>query len=205
VKGGRWLVIACCALAMPLAGCGGESPPAARVAPTAATTPRPAPPALTARSPLGPKGGLEYISAPNPWKEPRDPRIRPHPGAQVERVIVHDVKRGTGPAVHPHDYVLVDYIEANYVTGEPFNIAWGGEPGPTAGVILTRVERWRGFVIGMTGMRVGGRRTIIVPRHLSGTETGHGEFRRIMYWDVVLRGLIARGCAPGGPPCRSLA
>jgi FKBP-type peptidyl-prolyl cis-trans isomerase len=115
---------------------------------------------------------------------------------------VREIKQGTGPAVWPHDHVLMDYIQADYRTGEVFYDAWGGRP--IAGVILLRSGRWRGLTIGMRGMRVGGRRQIIVPPRLGGTDgPGHADWRNYLIFDVALRGIYARACANAGEPCRS--
>jgi len=206
VMGGRRSCIARCALTVTLAGCGsGASPsshadrraPPQTAAQTVATTPQPKP---DPRSALD-RNGRVVRFAPNRWRKPRKASIRPHPGFGTKRVLIHDVKRGRGPAVRPHDYVFVDFIEANYVTGETFNGTW--RQNPLGGVILATEERLRGLVIGMRGMRPGGRRTIIVPRNLSGIEPDHAEYRKIVYWDVVLRGYYARGCNPSAERCRS--
>jgi hypothetical protein len=118
-------------------------------------------------------------------------------------VVVRDIAKGTGPAVGPTDYVMIDYVQGDYTTGAKIYRAWGGPPYGTGGVILAPIERWRGLTIGMKGMRVGGRRQIIVPPRLSGIEPGHADWRRYVVWEVALRGIYARGCADDGEPCRS--
>ena len=183
----------CCALAT-FVGCGGGE--SSRSPEDAAATSAATAPATTATTPEPPR--LRVV--PLRW---RQPTVEPHPGYSVDRVVVRDIKKGTGPAVWPHDYVLMDYIEGNYRTGRVFYDAWD-EPGPVAGVILARRERWRGFTIGMRGMRVGGRRQIIVPPRLGGIEgPGHAEYRAYLIFDVALRGIYARGCDDGGGNCRS--
>ena len=133
----------------------------------------------------------------------RQPIVRPHPGYHVDRVVVREIARGTGPTVGIHDYVLMDYIEGDYRRGDVFYDAWEN-PGPVAGVILARTDRYRGLAIGMRGMRVGGRRQVIVPPRLAGIDgTGHADWRRFVIFDVALRGIYARGCADDGEPCRS--
>jgi FKBP-type peptidyl-prolyl cis-trans isomerase len=132
----------------------------------------------------------------------RQPTIRPHRRYRVDHVVVHDIARGTGPAVGVHDYVLMDYVQGDYTRGRTIYDAWD-EPGPVAGVILAPIERWRGLTIGMRGMRVGGRRQIIVPPRLGGIEPRHADWHTYLVWEVALRGIYARGCANGGEPCRS--
>jgi hypothetical protein len=185
---------ACLLLAAPTIGCGGgesSRPPPGASARTATTAP-----ATTATTPEPPRPRV----VPLRW---RQPIVEPHPGYRSDRVVVRDVAKGTGPTVGIHDYVLMDYIEGNYRTGEFFYDAWN-EPGPVAGVILVRKERWRGFTIGMRGMRVGGRRQIIVPPRLGGIEgPGHSEYNAYLIFEVALRGIWARGCDDTGANCRS--
>ncbi len=188
------MLIVCCTLAAPLAGCGSEPSPHPETATTAQTQP-----VTAAPRPRRPHFNGRLL--PNPWKRPPRSSIRPHKGFQTARVIVHDVKRGHGSPIRVNDHVYMDFIEANYVTGSEFDWTW--RQNPPGGKILTPVDkRLRGLVIGMKGMRPGGRRRIIVPRNLTGIETDHAEFHKIIYWDVVLRGYFARGCRPEGESCR---
>lgn len=186
------MLVVCAALAVPFAGCGGGEPSRTQAARSAAATA----PARTATTPAAPR--LRVV--PLKW---RQPTVRPHPGYDVDRVVVRDIAKGRGPAVGHHDYVLMDYVEGDYRRGTVFYDAWD-EPGPPAGVILINRERWRGVVIGMRGMRVGGRRQIIVPPRLGGINgPGHAEYRAYLIFDVALRGIYARGCPDDGGPCRS--
>jgi len=160
--------------AVPVAGCGDSAPaPTTRASEARATPTRTQPSRRTAY-------------APNPWKEP--PAPPPHPGARIDRVIVHDVKLGRGLAVRPWDSVEADYIEANYTTGRKF--LWGWGRGRSGDFVLTPYVSMRGLIRGMTGMRPGGRRTIIVPRPLSDVndpDRRGTSYRQIVYFDVVLR------------------
>ncbi|HET6448400.1 MAG TPA: hypothetical protein VFG31_04755 [Conexibacter sp.] len=178
------LVVCCCLLAAMLAGCGGDSASSpsttsARHAATSTTATGPAP---------GSRAQIELGYAPNPYREPKAPRPQPH--ARVDRLIVRDVKRGRGSAVRPGDSVAADYIEANYTTGRKFLRAWRHQTFGTESMLL-QVPLWmRGLVIGMTGMRPGGRRIIIVPRRLSDVDDpdrARTSYHQIVYWDVVLR------------------
>jgi hypothetical protein len=183
------LVLSCAAL---LAGCGGDSShPRAAASPATAPTPEPA-----AEPPPKPQDGVSNRMVPNPWSEPSASSVGRHPGAKVDRVIVRQLKKGTGPMVRPGDAVMMDYIEANYTTGNKFMRAWRGDPWPTAEVTLTPAAVMRGLIIGMRGMRVGGRRQIIVPRRLSDihdSDRAGNSYREIVYYDVVLRTILVRG------------
>jgi hypothetical protein len=214
MRGGRVLFTTCWALAALLAGCGGES---SRSSPAAATHRQSAADqtAATQTQPSKPRWDLHDPNidintgrrlAPNPWRRSELERIQPHPGADVRRLIVREIKRGTGSkTVRAGDWVFMDYIEATYATGDVFNHSWKHErPYSTAGKILAPTGETRALLMGMRGMRAGGRRQIVVPARISGgTETDHPDYRRTTYWDVILRGFYARGCRPEGEPCRS--
>jgi hypothetical protein len=201
VRGGLTLLAVCCALAALSTGCGddastssaGDSRPAAAVTEAQTQTAENSPPRLD----------TVHGVVPNPLKEPS--RLRPHPHAQLDHVVVRDLKKGHGPAARDHDYVFMDYIEADYRRGFKFYRSWGGPPYGTAGVILTPTERWRGMVIGMRGMRPGGHRRILVPPRLAGIEPRHSEYGTVVYWDVVLLKILARGCTDDASRCRSVA
>lgn len=190
VLGGRSPLAAGCTLAVliAIAGCGGTShaPSTSATAAAVQTEAEPPPP---------PKPRL----APNPWREPREAEIHPHPGARVQHVIVHDDAKGKGAAVRPGDGVKMDYIEATWTNGHEFMRAWGGEPWPTAEVSLTPDSVMQGLIDGMTGMRVGGRRRILVPRRLSDVhdpDRAGYSYKQIVYYDVVLRGIMFRDGKP---------
>lgn len=187
--GGRSLLVASCTLAVLLAGCGGAShrdastEAAATVAQAERETEAPPPP---------PK------LAPNPWRKPGN--LPPHPDAKVTRVIVRDLKKGSGPAVRPGDTVKVDYIEATYATGHRFMEAWGSRgPFSTSEVQLTPDVVMQGLIVGMRGMRPGGRRHILVPKRLSDVndpDRAAYSYKKIVYYDVVLRAITARDGKP---------
>ena len=190
MRGDRSLSALLCALGIAFAGCGGGDATRsdATAPPPTASTPPPATTAAAEAPPAAPK------LAPNPWREPGN--IAPHPHPAAERVLVHDVRRGKGPVVHPYDTVMVDYIQALWASGRKFFMGWKDGPYPTEQMVLAPFEERRGLVRGMAGMRVGGRRQITAPPRLTGIETKHDIFRRHVYWDVVVRALVARGERP---------
>ncbi|HEX4806635.1 MAG TPA: FKBP-type peptidyl-prolyl cis-trans isomerase [Conexibacter sp.] len=180
--GGRTCLAVGCALAALIAGCGsGTQLGAPRAASRASSRP------ATTQS-TTPAAAPEAGFAPNPYHELGSPG--PHPGAHVTRLIVREIKRGSGPAVRPGDSVYADYIEANYITGLKFLRAWDHHRFGTENMLL-RVPDWmEGLVQGMTGMRPGGRRVIIVPPRLSDhndTDRRGRSLDTTVYWDVVLR------------------
>jgi peptidylprolyl isomerase len=74
-------------------------------------------------------------------------------------VQTKDLVVGTGATANASSTVLVQYVGANYATGTDFDSSWSrGQPSsfPLNGVVP-------GFAQGIEGMKVGGRREIVIP------------------------------------------
>ena len=87
-------------------------------------------------------------------------------------LVVEDLIEGSGPAVEAGSRVQVHYVGVAWSTGEEFDASWNrGEPLEfTAGV----AQVIQGWDEGLLGMRVGGRRKIIIPPVLGYGERGAG-------------------------------
>jgi hypothetical protein len=134
--------------------------------------------------------------------KPRNPG--PHPGARVDRLIVRDIRRGVGPPIQAGDNGIFEFISTNWVTGAPVDEAWRrSRPFETTiekGVVID------GWWQGIPGMRVGGRRQIIVPPAL-GFTTNPIMQGATVFFDVVLVEIrpqqpagVGGGAAGGAPP-----
>jgi peptidylprolyl isomerase len=87
--------------------------------------------------------------------------------APVELTIT-DVVVGDGTEALAGATVLVHYLGVDFETGEQFDASWDrGEPieFPLRGLI-------QGWQDGIPGMRVGGRRQLVIPPRLAYGETG---------------------------------
>jgi peptidylprolyl isomerase len=83
------------------------------------------------------------------------------PPKQLEEV---EVVEGTGPEAKPGDEVTVQYVGVGYDSGEEFDASWGGQPFSFplgAGYVIA------GWDKGVAGMKVGGRRELIIPGNLA--------------------------------------
>jgi len=94
-------------------------------------------------------------------------------GAPPADLQVTDLTVGDGPEAGPGDHVRVHYVGVAYSTGEEFDASCNrGEPlefpHGTSRVI-------RGWDTGVAGMRVGGRRQLVIPPHLAYGNRGAGE------------------------------
>lgn len=79
--------------------------------------------------------------------------------------MVHDIVQGHGPAAKAGQTLTVQYVGASYATGAQFDASWDrGQPFQFqlgAGMVIAGWDR------GLVGMKVGGRRQLIVPAALA--------------------------------------
>jgi peptidylprolyl isomerase len=91
------------------------------------------------------------------------------PPASLE---ITDIWEGDGAVAKPGDTVSVHYVGVAFSTGEEFDASWNrGEPlafALGAGRVIA------GWDQGITGMRVGGRRQLVIPPDLAYGDRGAG-------------------------------
>jgi peptidylprolyl isomerase len=81
-----------------------------------------------------------------------------------------DIVEGDGATATPGSQVTVQYVGVNYETGEEFDASWDrGEPFPFT---LGSGEVIPGWDQGVEGMKVGGRRELVIPSDLAYGEQG---------------------------------
>ena len=150
----RNVILALLALAAcVLAACGSSKAPGVQLAPssgpTAAsipTTPKP-PPAL-AKKPV--------VSIPNT--------------APPSTLVVKDLVPGTGKTLQAGQTITVNYVGLVYSTSKEFDSSWQrNQPFTTP---LTTGQVIPGWVKGLVGMKVGGRRELIIPPNLGYGKAG---------------------------------
>lgn len=78
-------------------------------------------------------------------------------------LVTKDLVVGTGATATATSKVSVMYIGANYTTGDDFTTSTWKTGTPTSFALTTVVP---GFAQGITGMKVGGRREIVIPPSL---------------------------------------
>lgn len=83
-----------------------------------------------------------------------------------------DLVEGTGNEARPGSEVTVHYVGVTFDTGEEFDASYNrGEPFRFP---LGEGHVIAGWDLGVTGMKVGGRRQLVVPPHLAYGERGAG-------------------------------
>jgi hypothetical protein len=105
--------------------------------------------------------GLPAVASATDLSAP--PIVEAGPGTPGTGLATRDLVVGDGTEAALTDTVRIQYMGALYATGEVFDATWsrGGQPAtfPLNGVVP-------GFAQGIAGMKVGGRRQIVIPPDL---------------------------------------
>lgn len=149
------LLIAAACLLLVFAGCGDDD---------SSTT-------SSAPSTTSPAGDETSAGQPaEPAKEKTKPRVTVPNGAPPKELVVKNLEVGTGPAAKAGDEVTVQYVGVGYDSEEEFDASWNrGEPFTFT---LGAGEVIPGWDLGVEGMKVGGRRELVIPAELAYGATG---------------------------------
>jgi peptidylprolyl isomerase len=145
VSRGPLLIIAlCAALALAVAGCGSDDS------------------STTGSSESGEATGNTDTSV--------KPEIEVPDGAAPKELETVEIVEGDGAEAKAGDQVAVQYVGVNYKTGKEFDASWDrGEPFSFS---LGAGEVIGGWDQGVVGMKVGGRRELIIPPELGYGSSG---------------------------------
>ncbi|MFE7415345.1 FKBP-type peptidyl-prolyl cis-trans isomerase [Streptomyces laurentii] len=96
--------------------------------------------------------------------EPTKPTVAVPEGAPPAELTIRDLVIGDGAEVKPGMVVKVHYVGVTFASGKEFDASWGrGEPFKFA---LGGGKAIKGMDRGVRGMKVGGRREIVIPPRL---------------------------------------
>jgi peptidylprolyl isomerase len=152
------------ALAAAVAGCGSSSAtPGVQTAPSAGATAAAVTSASTTSSSTS-TSATSTSTTPLPAALNTKPKVVPPSGAPPKKLIVKDLIKGTGPAAKPGSTVTVQYVGILYKGGKQFDASWNDGSGKPVTLPLTGVIK--GWQAGIPGMKVGGRRELIIPASL---------------------------------------
>ena len=99
------------------------------------------------------------------------PEIDFYDGAEPTELVITDIEIGTGAEAAPGATVDVHYLGVEFESGEEFDSSWSRNQSiafPLSGLI-------KGWQDGIPGMKVGGRRQLVVPPHLAYGPAGGGH------------------------------
>jgi peptidylprolyl isomerase len=145
------LLLACLLIVLFAAACGDDAEKEA-AAPAVAATPAPT--------------GAADLAANISTDLKAKPEVAKPSGAPAADLQQEDIVRGTGKAAKPGDTVSVQYVGNSWSTGTQFDASWdrGTEPFTFplgAGQVIP------GWDQGVAGMKVGGRRLLVIPPDLA--------------------------------------
>jgi peptidylprolyl isomerase len=85
-------------------------------------------------------------------------------GTPPDELVTDDVVVGDGAAAKPGDHVTVHYVGVSFSIGQQFDASW--DRGQPFDVPLGAGRVIQGWDYGVTGMKEGGRRTLVIPPSL---------------------------------------
>jgi peptidylprolyl isomerase len=101
------------------------------------------------------------------------PQVDPGEGMPPADLVVEDITVGDGPEAQPGQVATVHYVGVSFSTGKEFDASWNrGQPFSFplgGGQVIT------GWDHGVAGMKVGGRRKLVIPPHLGYGDRGAGS------------------------------
>jgi peptidylprolyl isomerase len=100
------------------------------------------------------------------------PLVEPHHGSVPDDLLIEEIVVGNGAEAIPGQSAVVHYVGVGATSGEEFDASWNrDEPFEFrlgAGQVI------KGWDEGVVGMRVGGRRRLVIPSRLAYGERGAG-------------------------------
>ncbi len=112
-----------------------------------------------------PEGAAAEGAPSEPPEAKGKPKVTVPDGAPPAKLKIEDIEEGTGPAAEAGSQISVNYVGVNYSNGEEFDSSFNtGAPFDFqlgAGMVIP------GWDQGLEGMKVGGRRQLVIPPELA--------------------------------------
>lgn len=103
-------------------------------------------------------------STPLPAALKTKPKVVPPSGPPPKKLVIKDLIKGTGPVAKSDSTVTVQYVGVLDKNGKQFDASWNDGAGkPVTFPLSGMIPGWKQ---GIPGMRVGGRRELIIPSNL---------------------------------------
>jgi peptidylprolyl isomerase len=107
------------------------------------------------------------VATPTSGPLAKEPTIALPKGAAPKKLVVTDLIKGTGTAAAKGDTLYVNYVGELYKNGKVFDASWKDTPGKTFSFVVGENQVIPGWDQGLLGMKVGGRRQLIIPPALA--------------------------------------
>ena len=162
------------AVALGVSACGGSSaapgvvpaPSAGATAP-ASTTKTPTTPTTATTTPTTP---TKTVSTPTSGPLATKPVVKSPKGKPPRTLVTKDLIKGTGKVAKEGSTITVNYVGVLYSNGKEFDSSW--KRSQTFSTPLSSGSVIPGWVKGIAGMKVGGRRELIIPPSLAYGSSG---------------------------------
>jgi peptidylprolyl isomerase len=115
-------------------------------------------------------GGDDGTTESSTAERQEKPEVEIPEGAPPEDLVIEDIEEGDGATAEKGDQVTVDYVGVDFETGKEFDASFGN-PDPFefalgGGMVIP------GWDEGVEGMKVGGRRELVIPPDLAYGKAG---------------------------------
>jgi peptidylprolyl isomerase len=127
-------------------------------------------------APSAPQGKITLpapISTPKTGPLSKEPTIGKGSGPAPTKLVVKDIIKGTGAVLKVGQTATVNYVGVTYANGKVFDASW--KRGTPAEFQLMTGALIPGWVEGLPGMKVGGRRELIIPAALAYGKAGNPQ------------------------------
>ena len=121
----------------------------------------------TTGAPASPTSTTATAAAKTPTSGPlsKEPRVTPPSGAAPTKLVTKEIIAGTGAEAKTGSAVSVNYVGVLYHSGKVFAASW--KRNATFPFTLGKGQVVPGWEQGVIGMKVGGRRELIIPASLA--------------------------------------
>jgi peptidylprolyl isomerase len=135
-------------------GVGDENTSDQALATSTSSTPASTSPAATAS-----------VKTPTTGPLSKEPTVTPPTGPAPSKLVTKEIITGTGPEAKAGEQVTVNYVGVLYKGGKVFDASW--KRNETFPFALGKGQVIPGWDQGIVGMKVGGRRELIIPAELA--------------------------------------
>jgi peptidylprolyl isomerase len=149
-----------------IAGCGGSSGSTGTIAPGNENSADSALATATSSTPTtATTPSTATVKTPTTGPLSKEPTVTPPTGPAPTKLVTKEIIVGTGPEAKAGDSVTVNYVGVLYKGGKEFDASW--KRNETFPFVLGKGQVIPGWDQGIVGMKVGGRRELIIPAELA--------------------------------------